>query len=91
MVKTIKRGGVVRVTFALPLSEPDGPVSVVGDFNGWDPAAHPLSKRANKTRSATVTVPPGTTLRFRYLAADGIWFDDDTVPARHDRDVLLMV
>jgi 1,4-alpha-glucan branching enzyme len=72
--------GTVRVTFALPRDTPSGAVSVVGDFNDWDPFAHPLRRRANGTRSATVTVTAGRTLHFRYLAEGGIWFDDDAVP-----------
>jgi 1,4-alpha-glucan branching enzyme len=86
MIKTTKlaKEGMVRVTFTLPAGEPEGPVSVVGDFNQWDPFAHPLRRRANQTRSVSVTVPPGSTLRFRYLAEGGRWFDDDSVEARHD-------
>lgn len=71
------RNGGVRVTFVLPADQPAGAVSVVGDFNGWDPFAHPLRRRANGTRSTAVTVPAGTTLRFRYLAEGGLWFDDE--------------
>jgi len=71
-------GGTVRVTFTLPAREPAGAVSVVGNFNGWDPLAHPLRKRSNGGRSAAVTVPAGATLHFRYLAEGGHWFDDDT-------------
>jgi 1,4-alpha-glucan branching enzyme len=71
-------GGTVRVTFALPATEPAGSVSVVGDFNDWNPYAHPLRRRGNGIRSAVVTLPTGTTLRFRYLAEGGLWFDDDT-------------
>jgi 1,4-alpha-glucan branching enzyme len=70
--------GEVRVTFALPTTEPAGAVSVVGDFNDWDPYAHPLRKRGNGSRSAVVTIPAGATLHFRYLAEGGIWFDDET-------------
>ncbi len=83
MIKTTKPGrdGTVRVTFALPADEPAGAVSVVGNFNDWDPFAHPLRRRANQTRSAAVTVRSGSTLRFRYLAEGGIWFDDESVPA----------
>jgi 1,4-alpha-glucan branching enzyme len=83
LIKTAKPGrdGTVRVTFALPADEPRGTVSVVGDFNNWDPFAHPLRRRANGTRSAAVTVRSGSTLRFRYLAEGGIWFDDETAPA----------
>ncbi len=76
------RAGTVRVTFALPAAEPAGAVSVGGNFNNWDPFAHPLKKRANGTRSAVVTVPAGSTLHFRYLAEGGVWFDDDTVRTR---------
>lgn len=84
LIKTAKPGrkGAVRVTFALPRDTPNGAVSVVGDFNDWDPFAHPLRRRANGTRSATVTVTAGRTLHFRYLAEGGIWFDDEAVPRK---------
>jgi len=93
MVKTTKLGkdGMVRVTFTLPADEPDVAVSVVGDFNEWNPHAHPLRRRANRIRSASVTVPPGSTIRFRYLAEGGIWFDDETVGTRHGRDATITV
>ena len=82
MIKTTKPGrdGNVRVTFALPADEPEGPVSVVGSFNDWNPFAHPMRRRTNQTRSVAVTVPVGSTLHFRYLADGGRWFDDETVP-----------
>ena len=68
----LKRHGS-KITFVLPTET--GPVSVVGDFNGWDPAVHPLRKRSNGTRSVTVDVGPGRH-RFRYLAEGGAFFDD---------------
>jgi 1,4-alpha-glucan branching enzyme len=93
MIKTAKPGrdGTVRVTFALPTDTPSGSVSVVGNFNDWDPFAHPLRRRGNGTRSASVTVPAGSTLHFRYLAEGGAWFDDETVSARVGHDVALAV
>lgn len=93
MVKTTKPSGdgMVKVTFSLPAGEPAGAVSVVGDFNGWDPSAHPLKLRANRTRSASVTVPAGSTLRFRYLAEGGLWFDDETIAATEGGDPVLAV
>ena len=72
----------VKITFSLPQGEPDGTVSVVGDFNDWTPGTHVLAKRANGTRSVAVTVPSGTSFRFRYLGENGHWFDDDEA----DRD-----
>jgi 1,4-alpha-glucan branching enzyme len=93
LIKTTKpgRSGTVRVTFALPANEPSGAVSVVGDFNGWNPFAHPLRQRANGTRSAAVTVPAGSMLRFRYLAEGGVWFDDETASALDDQGASIMV
>ena len=93
MIKTTKPGqnGTVRVTFALPADEPDGAVSVVGNFNDWNPHAHPLRRRANRTRSAAVTVQAGTTLHFRYLGEGGIWFDDETVLVQDGRDAAITV
>jgi 1,4-alpha-glucan branching enzyme len=93
LIKTTKpgRSGTVRVTFALPADQPRGAVSVVGDFNDWNPFAHPLRRRANGTRSAGVTVPAGSMLRFRYLAEGGVWFDDETAPARWGQDATITV
>ena len=93
MIKTSKPGrdGTVRVTFALPIDDPGGAVSVVGNFNDWNPYTHPLRRRANQTRSAAVTVRAGSTLHFRYLGEDGVWFDDETVTVQHGRDALITV
>jgi len=93
LIKTAKprRNGTVRVTFALPADEPGSAVSVVGNFNDWDPFAHPLRRRANGTRSAAVTVQVGATLHFRYLADGGVWFDDETAPARDGQGASIVV
>lgn len=86
----------VKVTFTLSSDQIDQPVSVLGDFNGWDPLAHPLKKRSNGTRSAIVEVPAGQMVRFKYLAASGEWFcDPDAGTVVHDEyhtvDSLLVV
>jgi 1,4-alpha-glucan branching enzyme len=93
MIKTSRprRDGMVRVTFTLPVGEPASAVSVVGDFNDWNPFSHPLKIRANRTRSASVTVPSGSTLRFRYLADGGRWFDDDTLSSSEGEDAIIAV
>jgi 1,4-alpha-glucan branching enzyme len=70
-------GAKTRITFSLPADQPTGDVSVVGSFNDWTPGQHRLVPRRNGTRSISVTLSPGEH-RFRYLASDGVWFDDQT-------------
>ncbi len=65
--------GDVLVTFMID----DGrPVSVVGDFNGWDPSRDPFVEELDGRRYVTVSVPADTVTRFRYLADGGEFFDD---------------
>jgi 1,4-alpha-glucan branching enzyme len=93
LIKTAKpdRDDVVRVTFVLPEDQPAGAVSVVGDFNDWNPFAHPLRRRGNGTRSAVVKVASGSKLLFRYLAEGGVWFDDETAEQVDLRGALIAV
>ncbi|MFJ6784379.1 isoamylase early set domain-containing protein [Streptomyces yangpuensis] len=77
MIERKQLKGRTQVTFILPEATPDGPVSVVGDFNQWNPTAHPLEPRGDGTRAATVTLPARSALSFRYLAAGDYWFDDE--------------
>ena len=72
----VAKSGDVKLTFSLPPDQPSGDVSVVGTFNDWTPGTHRLVRRANGTRSVSVTVPPGATVRFRYLGQNGHWFDE---------------
>lgn len=65
----------VEVAFVLPQA-PDGPLSVVGDFNDWDPTVTPMTP-GGEGFQATVTVDAGRRYAFRYLGADGRWFNDD--------------
>ena len=91
MIRTSRSADRIKVTFALPLETAAGRCSVVGDFNESVPGSHELRKRANGTRSASVTVPRGTRLRFRYLAEDGTWFNDPEVEHREGADDVVVV
>jgi len=73
----VKGSNQVKVSFVIPTDRIAGKVSVVGDFNGWNPAAHPLRKRANGTRSVSVSLAAGRRYAFRYLTEDGRWHDDE--------------
>ena len=80
----VAKSNDVKITFSLPDDQLNGTVSVVGDFNDWRPGEHVLAKRANGTRSVAVTVPAGSSFRFRYLGENGHWFDDDQAPRDGD-------
>lgn len=78
MLERTRRKGKTEVTFILPADHhPSGPVSVVGDFNDWQPFAHPLVAREDGARAVTVAVPAKKRISFRYLADGGRWFDED--------------
>ena len=91
MIRMTPVADTVKVTFALPLTETPDRCSVVGDFNEWQPGRHVLRRRTNGTRSASVTVPSGTRIRFRYLAENGHWFNDPEVVDVDGQDATLTV
>jgi 1,4-alpha-glucan branching enzyme len=72
--------GEVLVTFMI---EDQRPVSVVGDFNHWDPHRDPFVEELDGRRYVTVSVPADTVTCFRYLA-DGGEFYDDPAADRHE-------
>ena len=74
VIRKVSGANGTKVTFAL--ADHGRPVSLIGDFNAWDPLAHPLRRRANGTRSVAVVLPAGTVARFRYLEDGGAFFDD---------------
>ena len=90
MIKRELKGDQAHVTFVLPQDQPSGRVSVVGDFNAWEPGVHTLVRRSNGTRSVKVTVPAGGSFRFRYLGENGHWFDDPQVEDRDRQNGLLL-
>jgi 1,4-alpha-glucan branching enzyme len=90
MIRLKKAATGVTVTFVLD-DTMTGPVSVVGDFNGWTPGEHVLRKRSNGTRSVAVTLPAGRPTRFRYLGDGGHWFDDPQAHAHDQAGSLLLL
>lgn len=55
-------------------------ISVVSDFNGWDPTATPLHP-ADTACTATIILPEGKRFAFRYRRDNGEFFNDE---AAHD-------
>ncbi|MFF0431708.1 isoamylase early set domain-containing protein [Streptomyces sp. NPDC004327] len=83
MLERTPRKKRTEVTFSLPADTPPGPVSVVGDFNDWQPGTHTLAPRTDGTRAVTIALPTGSEHSFRYLAAGDYWFNDENADG-HD-------
>lgn len=61
-------------------------VSVVGDFNNWDPLATPLERDASGRRwSVRIPLSPGR-YRYVYLVDGAQWLPDPRVPRAPDND-----
>lgn len=61
------------VPFSFPAPEARV-VSLVGDFNSWDPKAMPMDKGSDGVWCLRVALKPGSH-QYRFIA-DGIWQDD---------------
>jgi len=74
------KGKSCRVTFTLPIEVAEDKVAVLGDFNNWDPEALMLKVKGkrNPVWTGTISLKPGNTYQFRYLADGERWFNDDT-------------
>ncbi|MFC4960669.1 isoamylase early set domain-containing protein [Streptomyces mauvecolor] len=84
MLNRTPRKNRTEVTFILPADTPPGPVSVVGDFNNWQPGIHTLTPREDGSRAVTIELPSKSSHSFRYLAAGDYWFNDDDNTADQD-------
>ena len=65
-----------RVTFKLtPEVEADS-AALLGEFNSWDEASHPMKKLKDGSFSATLSLRTGHDYRFRYLLDGEQWVND---------------
>ncbi len=74
----LKTRPVCKVTFRVD-SEAAGAsedVRLVGDFNGWDAEACPMTRLKSGDFSATLDLEPGHEYQFRYLM-DGVAWEND--------------
>lgn len=74
IVEAVGGGGRVPTLFRLSHFTADQ-VAVVGEFNGWSPTAHPMT-RDGVEFVARIELTPGRTYRFRYLVDGERWEND---------------
>lgn len=67
---------LVPVTFRFPGNRTPRMwrVSVVGPFNGWNPAAHPLTRTPDGDWTTTIFLPPGRVL-YCFWIDGAMWLD----------------
>ena len=76
----IKTRKACKITFQIPRNELPADiqieaVSLVGNFNDWDPAADPMTRNKKGDYKTQLEVEPGQVIRFRYLANGKHWFN----------------
>lgn len=77
--KFLKSKSVCKVTFRLPkeaVANADS-VSVVGEFNEWNPGATPMKSSKSGEFSTTLELEQGNEYQFRYLINGQQWTNDN--------------
>jgi 1,4-alpha-glucan branching enzyme len=77
----VKSRQVAKVTFEFAKDEwPEDirveSVFLVGDFNGWDISATPMSRGGGSAFRATMELEPGRVYQFRYLINGEQWYNE---------------
>jgi 1,4-alpha-glucan branching enzyme len=65
-----------QVTFELPAEVTAQTACLCGEFDGWDPSAHPMERQADGSFALTLALEPGRAYRFRYLLDGTRWEND---------------
>tara|TARA_R110002049_G_scaffold232546_1_gene405145 strand:+ start:7393 stop:7704 length:312 start_codon:yes stop_codon:yes gene_type:complete len=88
----LKDNKTCKVTFMIdhgPVAEAEV-VSLVGDFNDWDPSADPMKRSKDGRFSKSVKLDCGDRYQFRYVIDGTVWENDaeadDYVPTPFGSD-----
>jgi len=71
-----KSGQVCTVTFTLSEAIEAESACLVGEFNGWDPTATPMTHGEDGAFRATLELQAGREYQFRYLIDGEDWRND---------------
>lgn len=74
----LKTKNVSKVTFSLPAAAAKDAQTVylVGDFNGWDAQATPMSRLKTGDFKVTLDLETGREYEYRYLIDGRVWEND---------------
>lgn len=72
---------VARVTFSLPTDTKSESISLVGDFNDWDPRSHPLRQDKQGRWALSLDLELRRAYQFRYLLNSREWMCDTEADA----------
>lgn len=74
----LKSKNVGKITFCLPseAASEAQTVYLVGDFNGWDPTATPMSRLKSGEFKVTLDLETGREYEYRYLIDGRLWEND---------------
>lgn len=74
----LKSKPVCKVTFTVPadLTEGAKEVSLLGDFNSWDPKKNSMRKLKDGSFTRTLDLEVGKEYQFRYLVDGDRWIND---------------
>ncbi len=78
--KFFKTNDECEVTFEFSAAEANE-VSIVGDFNNWQPVAMKQAKKAGSPFRAKVRMPKDGQFQFRYLVDGEVWQNDEAADA----------
>ena len=73
----LKSRPVCKVTFTLPKTLKAESVSVVGDFNNWNPSAHPMRRLKSGLYRITIELEAGGEYQFGYLVNGRQWHNEE--------------
>lgn len=76
LTKTPTGNGKVEVTFTMPALEQVSKLYLVGDFNDWSIALHPLTQGTDGSWLITLPLEGGRSYQFRYFDNNGHWHND---------------
>lgn len=76
--KYLKTKPICKCTFSLPVeAAPNAKeVALVGDFNNWQPDAHPLKRLKSGEFKTQLDLETGRDYQFRYLIDGKLWEND---------------